>query len=534
MIKVYIHKSAHNYAKALERLKKDLRSGRFASFTQQKKQEIWRRLCRYARQSGIGIKAPITAACIAAGLCLATPAAAQTITFALQTGASNTLSGVNVGTYARPAFVDIDNDGDKDAFIGAWDGTISYYKNTGTAAAPVFTAITGAGNPLNGVHVVFGSKPTFEDIDNDGDKDAFIGEFYGTIVYYKNTGTATAPVFTATTGAGNPFNGVNVGYASAPAFVDIDNDGDKDAFIGEFYGKIFYYKNTGTAAAPVFAATTGASNPLNGVDLVKDTAPSFVDLDNDGDMDAFIGAWDGTIVYYKNTGTATTPVFTATSGAGNPFNGVDAGYVSAPAFVDIDNDGDQDVFIGDYDGTIYYYKNTSATLPLTLLNFNGSKQSTCNTLIWNTAIEENTKAFDVQLSIDNGQWKTIGTVAANGTGNGSYAFNHNNPPASKNWYRLQMVDVDGTFTYSRIILLNNTSSGNVSISVYPNPTSDMINISVGNDFLNTKFSLYNIEGTLLQSKLITTSNVQLSINNYPRGTYLLKFENGMMERVIKN
>jgi hypothetical protein len=533
MIKIYIHKPADNYAKALERLQHNLRTGRYASFTQQKKREIWHRLCLYARQLGIAIKAPLAAACMAAGLCLATPAEAQTITFAAQTGASNKLNGVDVGTYSHATFVDIDNDGDKDAFIGDWYGTISYYKNTGTAAAPVFTATTGASNPFNGVDVGLSSKPSFEDIDNDGDKDAFIGEFYGTILYYKNTGTAAAPVFTATTGAGNPFNGVNVIFRPTPTFVDIDNDGDKDAFLGNFYGDIFYYKNTGTAAAPVFTANTGVSNPFNGVNVVRYSTLSFVDIDGDGDMDAFIGSDVGTIYYYKNTGTAAAPVFTNTTGVSNPFNGVTVP-AAALAFVDIDNDGDKDAFISAQDGTIYYYKNTSATLPLTLLNFIGSRQTDYNMLSWNTAIEENTKEFDVQLSMGNEQWNTIGTVAANGNGSGSYSFNHNNPATSKNWYRLQMVDMDGKFTYSKIILLNNTAEGDVSISVYPNPVSDMINISVGNNLLNTKLSLYTVEGKLLQSKLINTSNFQLSILDCPKGILLLRFEDGAVERVIKN
>ena len=530
MIKFYIYKPADSYAKALERLQKALRTGRFASFTQQKKQEIWRRFCRYARQLGIGIKAPLAAACMAAGLCLAAPAQAQTITFADQTGASNPFNGVDVGYNSTPTFEDIDNDGDKDAFIGSSDGQIYYYKNTGTAAAPVFTATSGAGNPFNGVDVGANSSPCFVDIDNDGDKDAFIGSTVP-IYYYKNTGTATAPVFTATTGANNPFNGVTVGTHPTINFVDIDNDGDKDAFIGEYFGTIYYYKNTGTAAAPVFTATTGASNPFNGVDVGYLSSPSFVNTNGDGDMDAFIGAWVS-IYYYKNTGTPTVPVFTAITGASNPLIGVPFGKCS-PAFVDIDNDGDQDVFIGAKDGTIYYYKNTSALLPLTLLNFNGSRQTGYNMLTWKTASEENTKAFDVQWSTDNGQWKTIGTVAANGSGSGSYSFNHN-PATSKNSYRLQMVDMDGKLTYSNIILLNNTAEGDVSIRVYPNPGSDMIYISVGNNLLNTTVSLYSSEGKLLQSKLITTFNSQCSLLNCPKGIYLLKFEDGTVERVIRN
>ncbi len=79
--------------------------------------------------------------------------------------------------------------------------------------------------------------------------DAFIGENDGVINYYKNTGSSTSPTFTAQTGANNPFNGVDVGSASFPAFADIDGDTsdvEDDAFIGEKDGTINYYNNTAT------------------------------------------------------------------------------------------------------------------------------------------------------------------------------------------------------------------------------------------------------------------------------------------------
>ena len=156
-------------------------------------------------------------------------------------------------------------------------------------------------------------------------------------------------------GASNPFNGVDVGTFSAPALVDIDNDGDFDAFIGESIGEHQLLENTGSNSNPVFAEQTGASNPFNGVDLGTDSKPAFVDIDNDGDFDAFIGEDDGTINFYENTGTSTSPVFTEQTGASNPFDGVDVGSRSVPAFVDIDNDVDFDTFSGHYDGTISYY-----------------------------------------------------------------------------------------------------------------------------------------------------------------------------------
>jgi len=231
---------------------------------------------------------------------LAAPVLAAPPFYVERTGLANPLRPprVDVISESKPALVDVDDDDDFDLFVGASDGTIQYFKNTGAANAPVFVGQIGAANPFNGVDVGRSSAPTFVDVDGDGDFDAFIGERDGTIKYFKNAGSASVPVFIEQTGAANPFDGIHVMWRSTPAFVDIDGDGDFDAFIGEYH-TIKYFKNTGSASAPVFVEQTGAANPFDGVDVGWEGAPTFVDIDDDGDPDAFVGGSDGTIRFFE-------------------------------------------------------------------------------------------------------------------------------------------------------------------------------------------------------------------------------------------
>ena len=269
--------------------------------------------------------------------------------------AFNPLYGFDAGRKSTPAFADIDSDGDFDAFVGNYDGRVKYFENTGSADGPVFVERTGGSNPLDAVQVGGGygySIPTFADIDDDGDLDFFAGEYYGTIEYYENTGSAGSPTFAQRTGVDNPLSALS-GYKSAPIFADLDDDGDLDFSAG---GSI-YYENTGSAASPSFVERTGVANPLDGL---SGTATSFADVDSDGDLDFVRGAFDGKLYYYENTGSAANPTFVARTGADNPLDGFDVAIQygwSAPAFVDIDNDGEVDLFVGEDNGTINFFHN---------------------------------------------------------------------------------------------------------------------------------------------------------------------------------
>lgn len=272
-------------------------------------------------------------------------------------GKINPFSHLNMGEKIAPAFIDIDNDGDKDLFVGDTLGTIKYYKNAGDN---IFQLQSGTNNPFNGVDVGDEAKPVFVDIDNDSDFDAFIGELDGNLNYYRNDGTAENPSFTLITGGEDPFDGKSVSACSAPAFIDIDNDGDLDSFVGSKYDFIRYYENTSTDGNITFEERTGLENPLDSIGGIF-SVPSFTDIDNDGDFDFFMGQKYGSLRHFENTGNSSVAKFEEEEGFNNIFFDVDMGMNLTPTFFDFDGDSDFDVLVGNKEGKINYYNNEEKT-----------------------------------------------------------------------------------------------------------------------------------------------------------------------------
>jgi hypothetical protein len=242
------------------------------------------------------------------------------------------------GAHSAPVLVDIDADGDLDAFLGTTGGTISFFLNIGTVTAPSQVLQSGTlGLPDVGDE----ASVAFADMDGDGDLDAFLGSLQGTTRYFRNEGTATLASFVEQ--AGN-IGLQDVGASSRPAFADIDDDGDTDLFVGNSVGEVWFFRNAGNAAAPQFQMSAQASSNF-GIGAVGAMAsPALADLDGDGDLDAVVGDQDGQSNFYFNMGTRQTPSF-APAGNG-PFSLADVGYAASPTFADIDGDGDQDALVG--------------------------------------------------------------------------------------------------------------------------------------------------------------------------------------------
>jgi hypothetical protein len=286
--------------------------------------------------------------------------------------APNPFGLAGVGSASIPALGDLDGDGDLDALVGEAGGNLIFFQNTGTAGAPAFA--TGLTNPFGLAGVGGRSAPALADLDGDGDLDALVGEHYGTLVFFRNTGTAGAPAFAAP--VTNPFGLAAVGLNSTPTLADLDGDGDLDALVGQYDGSFLFFRNTGTKSVPAFAAPV--TNPFGLAAVVYNSTAALADLDGDGDLDALVGEVYGNLIFHANTGTASAPAFAA--GVANPFGLADVGGRSAPALADLDGDGDLDALVGEIAGRAFFFENAPAPPPTTTTTTPVTTTTTTTTL----------------------------------------------------------------------------------------------------------------------------------------------------------
>jgi len=186
------------------------------------------------------------------------------------------------------------------------------------------------------------------------------------------------------------------------------------------------------------------------------------------------------------------------------------------------------------------YSNTItaiSTLPVNSLSFNVSKASGSNLLQWSTGGELNTKNFELQRSSTGNNFITIATVNASGNSSTTKNYQYSDPlslnPEPIYYYRLKMVDLNGNFTYSDILLIKNGRS--ITVTVYPNPTQDKVVINVTDkSLLNTTATLSDIGGKRLQNVPITQTVTTINISNYEKGVYLLRLANGESIKLVKD
>ena len=254
---------------------------------------------------------------------------------------------LDVGSESIPSFADLDGDGDLDLLLAnkldpddPQTSRLYYFENVGSARDPSFRQ--RAHIPL---FTMYHYAPALGDLDGDGDLDMLVGTWNRGVALYVNEGSRTEHKFVL---RDTTLVRLTRGSNSAPALTDVDGDGDLDLFIGESSGELNFYRNVGTPLAPLFELVT---DHFGDIDVGRRSFPAFADVDGDGDEDLLLGREEGGVLLYRREGSAANgePIFVLDSTFTLPLP-----RYSTPSLVDIDGDGDLDVFSGGLGGGLIF------------------------------------------------------------------------------------------------------------------------------------------------------------------------------------
>ncbi|OJV15522.1 MAG: Ig family protein [Dyadobacter sp. 50-39] len=162
-----------------------------------------------------------------------------------------------------------------------------------------------------------------------------------------------------------------------------------------------------------------------------------------------------------------------------------------------------------------------AALPVTLVSFKALAEGPTASLSWTTSEETNSDRFDIERSQNGKNWSKIGSMNSHkeSSVNQYYSFVDPSPLRGENLYRLKMVDLDGTFAYSRIEHVNFKA---VAL-VYPNPvtSTDRLSVNVGDWSKVSLVKVVNASGKVV----FEASNALLSgisARNLAAGAYVIQ------------
>lgn len=328
--------------------------------------------------------------------------------FELQSDTFLVSLGFDVNRESKPVFFDYNNDNLIDIVVGNYgyfESANSYHpalallKNVGTQNQPAFELVSkNFMNIENQLTTgVLAYKPTFGDLDNDGDKDMIIGASDGFIHYFTNNPINNEANFILTE---ERYKNLDAGQNSTPQLIDVNKDGLLDLIIGKHTGIIQYWQNTGTLTNAEFTqinAFWGEIDVKQPGEVTGNAYPNLVDYN--GKWLLLVGAENGKLHLYNNIEAhLSTGKFDSLS---TNLISTPIGSRLAPAIYDINNDGLFELVCGNTRGGLVWYQhlfNVGENVPNT--NQSNIKKHLRSNLVANTLYFDNLSNFLINPTIE--------------------------------------------------------------------------------------------------------------------------------------
>lgn len=236
---------------------------------------------------------------------------------------------------------------------GLVDSRLFLFKNIGTATAPAYELVDD--NYLNMQRynpTSYGFRPAFGDLDSDGDTDIIIGEAFGYLYFGENlAGPNQVPQFAPLE---FKYMNIDVGISSYPCIADVDQDGLMDLLVGERDGNFNFFENIGSPGNPQFLADVNAGGNINRLSNLSTRAPGFL-VGNSSptvfyqDDHAYLitGGEQGNILLYQSENKRLDGTLTKID---DQVAGFRAGESTALALGDMDDDGFLELVVGNARG----------------------------------------------------------------------------------------------------------------------------------------------------------------------------------------
>jgi sugar lactone lactonase YvrE len=184
------------------------------------------------------------------------------------------------------------------------------------------------------------------------------------------------------------------------------------------------------------------------------------------------------------------------------------------------------LFIADAVNNRIIVQNPGTVLPVKLTSFTGTLLNNNQvSLQWQTADETSIKDYELEYCTDGISYSSVlTTVTPQGEAINNYSYLHTTPAIGSNYYRIKIINDDGSFSYSNIVPID--IQNDITATIYPNPATDNIVITLPNANKSV-VNIYSSTGSLVKTTTVYSITNTVDIHNLPSGIYFINvIENG--------